>query len=68
MVLGFQVDGVTIWDVGLKEDGTSAFQAVAPDNNSFGPIAAGTQVRIRRISGDSGKDWSAAWFGFLEDA
>ena len=68
MVIGFQVGGATVWDVGLKEDGTSAFQAFAPQYNPFGPITAGTQVRIRRISGDSGKDWSAAWFGYLEDA
>lgn len=68
MVIGFRVDGNVVWDVGLTEDGTSAFDAAAPDNNPFGPIAAGTDIDIRRVTGDSGKDWSAAWFGYLEDA
>lgn len=67
MVLGFQVGGSSVWEVYLDETSTTAFQALAPDNNPFGPIPAGTEIRIRRVSGDSGKDWSAAYFGYLED-
>ena len=40
----------------------------APQFNPWGGFPAGTNIRLRREIGTSGKDWSGGYSGYLEDA
>ena len=41
---------------------------VFPLMKPLGPFAAGEVVRLTRQEGDSGKDWSGGFMGYLEEA
>jgi len=66
-IVELQDDGVPLAALSSGEDGGQGGSMNLPDNNPIGPIAAGSVVRLSRVSGDSGKDWSGGFIGYEED-
>ena len=66
-IFELQDDGVSLAAISTGEDGGPGYPMVFVDSNPVGPIAAGSTVRIHRDTGDSGKDWSGGFIGYLED-
>lgn len=66
-IFELQKGGTALDFQGASTDGTNGNQYNTPNNNPWG-IPAGTEVRVRRVRGDSGKLWGASIIGYLEDA
>ena len=66
-IFELQDDGTGISSTGNGENGGNLAPVFFPVDNPLGPIAAGSVVRISRVEGDSGKDWSGGFIGYEED-
>lgn len=66
IVIELQDDGTGLSCVGNGEAKEGGGSVLFPPFNPIGPIAAGSTVRLSRISGTSGKDWTGTIIGYLE--
>ncbi len=48
-------------------DNIGSNHSVFTDGNPLGPFSAGTVIRARRVRGNSGREWSVSFTGYLED-
>jgi len=66
-IFELQDDTVGLASIGNGENGGNTAPMLFPIDNPIGPFAAGSVVRISRIEGDSGKNWSGGFIGYEED-
>ena len=67
LIFELQDDTVEVASLGSGEDGNTGGTMLLPQFNPLGPFAAGSVVRVARVEGDSGKDWSCGLTGYEED-
>jgi len=67
MIIELQDDGVGLACIANGEAKDGGRSMPLPQFNPLGPIAAGSVVRLSRVVGASGKDWSGGFIGYLED-
>lgn len=67
IIIELQDDGTGLACVANGEGKTGGGVVPFPKDNPLGPISTGSTVRLRRIEGTSGKDWSGSFIGYLED-
>lgn len=66
-IFELQDGGAAVASIGGGEDGNSPTPMRLPNSNPLGPFAAGQEIDIVRVAGDSGKDWSGGFVGYEED-
>jgi len=67
IVISLQDDGTGLACIANGEGKTGGGAVNLPLYNPLGPIAAGSTVRLSRIEGTSGKDWTGSCVGYLEE-
>ena len=67
-VIALRDNGTQISWMSFNNDATTTAQRNFPDNNPYGPIAAGRTITIYRVSGSSPEEWGCEVDGYLEDA